>query len=333
VIFLIALVTGTASSILSKVLMDMSGTGMDGKTHTFARPLAQTLGMFLGMIAGLPMHAIVVWWKIPFPGYRHDKSSRMLGSDEENMPLVPTGNLMDNPNTVPYWMHLYLAIPALFDLLATALSMVGLRYLDVSVYQLLRGSGIIFVAVMKQSVLKDRLYRFQWVGVSWNVVAVLLVGVAALLDSTQDEKIKTSTTIIGILVMLLATFIQSLQFVFEEKVMTADENKAPPLLLFGMEGLWGTFLCCAILYPIAYWIPGDDNGSFEDPFNTWALLMNTRLLQIMFTFYVLAILAYNLFSILGKFIECGGSSVVDAVRRKTQIKRPLSPCYSNLGHE
>ena len=36
-------------------------------------------------------------------------------------------------------------------------SMMGLQYLDVSIYQMLRGSGIIFVALMKQHVLGEHL--------------------------------------------------------------------------------------------------------------------------------------------------------------------------------
>jgi hypothetical protein len=35
--------------------------------------------------------------------------------------------------------------------------MMGLQYLDVSIYQMLRGSGIIFVALMKQHVLGEHL--------------------------------------------------------------------------------------------------------------------------------------------------------------------------------
>ena len=74
----------------------------------------------------------------------------------------------------PVWMYFFLAIPSIFDLGATALCMMGLRFLDVSIYQLLRGSGIIFVALMKQHVLGDHLYKFQWLGVLWNVVSVFL---------------------------------------------------------------------------------------------------------------------------------------------------------------
>lgn len=43
--------------------------------------------------------------------------------------------------------------------------------------------------------------------------------------------------------------------VFEEKVMAVDN--APPLVVIGMEGLWGTFLTLILVYPAAYMIPGN----------------------------------------------------------------------------
>jgi drug/metabolite transporter (DMT)-like permease len=38
--------------------------------------------------------------------------------------------------------------------------MAGLQYLDASIFQMLRGSGLVFVALMKQYVLMDRLVSF-----------------------------------------------------------------------------------------------------------------------------------------------------------------------------
>ena len=29
-----------------------------------------------------------------------------------------------------------------------------------------------------------------------------------------------------------------------------------------------------------YYLPGDDHGSYEDPFNTWAMLMNSTNIQV-----------------------------------------------------
>ena len=94
--------------------------------------------------------------------------------------------------------------------------------------------------------------------------------------------------------------VQAMQFVFEEKVMTMD-IPSPPLLLIGMEGVWGTFLCLVLIYPAVYYLPGDDHGSYEDPFNTWSMIMNTPSIQAMFVLYFFVIFAYNLLAVLVTF--------------------------------
>jgi len=153
----------------------------------------------------------------------------------------------------------------------------GLQYLDVSIYQMLRGSGIIFVALMKQHVLKEHLvsplpilpshygnntnyspciqHKFHWVGVFWNVVSVVIVGSTALLVSSasagggSNDNVTASQTLFGVCLMMAGAFVQSVQFVFEEHVMKMDVP-APPLLLIGMEGFWGTLLSVCVMYPI-----------------------------------------------------------------------------------
>ena len=302
--------------------------------------------MFVGMMFGLVMHWFVLWFKIPFPGYDHDSHTNSSNKTvdtarppHEQDPLIPVIQQNSNattsksPNSVPGWMYWFLAIPSIFDLAATALCMMGLRYLDVSIYQLLRGSGIIFVALMKQHVLGDRLYLFQWLGVFWNVVAVILVGATAILNSDNDEATQNpGDALMGVTLVMLGTigwmvppyltsratlfskltlnvlfnfstgaFVQALQFVFEEKVMAADEDAVPPLLLIGMEGLWGTVLCLVVVYPLVYLLPGEDHGSYEDPFNTWAMFVNTPVIQYAFVIYFFAIFGYNLFAVLVTF--------------------------------
>jgi drug/metabolite transporter (DMT)-like permease len=176
--------------------------------------------------------------------------------------------------------------------------MMGLRYLDVSVYQLLRGSGIIFVALMKQHVFHDHMYTFQWIGVFWNVVSVLIVGYTAMLNEYGDETGNAVQAMLGVSLVIAGAFLQSLQFVFEEKAMSLDDSAAPPLLLVGMEGLWGTVLTLFVVYPLVYYIPGDDHGSYENPFNTWHMIANSTNIQWAFFVYFFAIFGYNLFAIL-----------------------------------
>lgn len=318
-IFVIAIVTGTACSICSKTMMELSGTGITGELEVFEKPIFQTFGMFVGMLFGLVMHFFVLLFKIPFPGYDHETIDQQAKvetrSPHEKDPLLATSNYakpsflngpdqqQKPPNHVPGWMYWFLIIPSIFDLGATALCMMGLRYLDVSIYQLLRGSGIIFVALMKQHVLGDRLYIFQWVGVFWNVVAVFLVGATAILNSHSEETsgLKPGDALLGVSLVMLGSFVQALQFVFEEKVMTLDDAAVPPLLLIGMEGFWGTVLCLVVVYPLVYYLPGEDHGSYEDPFNTYHMFIDSPIIQYAFIIYFFAIFGYNLFAVLVTF--------------------------------
>lgn len=48
--------------------------------------------------------------------------------------------------------------------------------------------------------------------------------------------------------------------------------KGLTLFLFDLMGLF-----------TRYYMPGDDHGSYEDPFNTWAMLMNSKNLQWAFS--------------------------------------------------
>lgn len=68
-----------------------------------------------------------------------------------------------------------------------------------------------------------------------------------------------------------------------------------------MEGVWGTLICLVILYPLAYYLPGDDNGSYEDGFNTWYMVMHSSTIQLAFVIYFFAIFGYNLFAVLVTF--------------------------------
>ena len=58
-----------------------------------------------------------------------------------------------------------------------------------------------------------------------------------------------SQTFLGVCLMMAGAFVQAVQFVFEEHVMKMDVP-APPLLLIGMEGFWGTVLGIFVMYPI-----------------------------------------------------------------------------------
>lgn len=137
-IFVAALVAGTVCSLTGKALLSMESIGMTGETEAFCYPLFQTFGMFLGMTGGLLLHILVMQYRIPFPGYTHSETGySVVATDEESASITSR-----KPVTKPLPTHMYflLIVPAVFDLVATSLATYGLRYVTVSVYQMLRGT-------------------------------------------------------------------------------------------------------------------------------------------------------------------------------------------------
>ena len=134
-LFVLAVLFGTGCSICSKIMMDLEGTNgtFDARgepvVEVFQQPLFLTFTMFLGMLFGLVLHWIVVQFRVPFPGYDFDNGDVQVdGLPTEKTPLIGDGWGDDSDASgsvhckrTPAWMYFFLAIPAVFDLGATAL--------------------------------------------------------------------------------------------------------------------------------------------------------------------------------------------------------------------
>jgi drug/metabolite transporter (DMT)-like permease len=314
-VFCAALVAGTACSLTSKVMLSLKSVGITGEVEDFSFPLFQTFGMSLGMTAGLVMHLAVGHWRIPFPGYVHPNETGQYQAIDEKGKYQP----IEKPAAIEKWMYFLLIIPALLDIIAYTLCMFGLQYVNVSIYQMLRGGAIVFVAILKHFVIGHKLPKYRWIGVMWNVVAIILVGYAALLtmgDSSiaKNNDVKYIDTIFGVMLILSGALVQSLQYAFEEKVLSMDVPIPPPLLI-GMEGLWGTIICLFVLYPCCYCLPGTDHGSLENPFNTYTMFMNSSDVRSMFAWYIVFTFSYNLFScLIVKMLSAIWATILDNFR-------------------
>jgi hypothetical protein len=379
-IFIIAVLTGTGCSVISKIMYGQKGIGIDGQLEPFTKPLFQTLAMFFAMVLGVPMHWAVNYFQIPFPGYDHRSpracdTERMIrdeltgllpnsyhhhhhhhpcliygtltdeesdhsycaDTDSENDHYDDDDEYADSNEPLPIRTYGILAILSFFDLAATALCTIGLLYLDVSVYQMLRGSCIIFVALLRNYALREPLYKFQWIGVFYNALSVVLVGAAAMMDDSDitdpDATKRSPEAFVGVLFMLAGTAVQALQFVLEEKIMVHDEIKVPPLLLFGMEGLWGFLMSVLLLLPAGYYLPGSDHGGrYENTFNTLVMLWQSPPLCVTTFFYMLSIFLYNLFAVLVTFsLSSLWHSILDNFRPLTVWMTDLFIFYVVMG--
>merc|ERR1719510_2509488 len=84
-------------------------------------------------------------------------------------------------------MYYWIMVPSLFDLVATTLAGIGLLWVDASVYQMLRGSLMIFSAMLSIFCLGKRLKPYHWWGIGLCVVAVAMVGLASVEDASSAQ--------------------------------------------------------------------------------------------------------------------------------------------------
>ena len=302
IIFVIGIVAGTLCIISSKALYEVKAVGVNGEAEPFKASVFETFIMFFGMVFALPLYLVMEGWK-RISARNNPEAQAKLAAE----PVVTTK------------MVLSLGIPAIFDLCSVLFLMAGLMHVPASMWQLLRGSSIVFVALMKQFGLNSPLSPAMWVGVMTIMVAVILVGLSAVVAPTGDSRRRqlsadasedevsaatagdTGDLLVGIGLTMMGTFMQSLQYAYEEKVMSGD-NPAPPWLLIGMEGIFGTALTVAVVYPLAGFLPGTDHGVLENFDNTLAQINDNPNILTLSAIFCLSVFVLNSFSVLVTFM-------------------------------
>lgn len=100
-----------------------------------------------------------------------------------------------------------------------------------------------------------------------------------------------------------------------------------------MEGLYGTVLGLFFLYPLCSRIPGDDDGSFEDFWNTMDMLRRTPSIQVGTAVYLTTVFGYNLFAVLVTFsLSSIWHSILDNFRPLTVWITDLAIYYTISRH-
>ena len=102
------------------------------------------------------------------------------------------------------WKNLYLWIPALCDLTGTTLMNVGLIYTSASIYQMLRGSVVLFTGTLSHFVLKTKHPLYKWAALIVVFIGVLLVGAAGIMSSSSSTVTTGSPLeIVGISIVVI----------------------------------------------------------------------------------------------------------------------------------
>ncbi|KAA6383605.1 MAG: Solute carrier family 35 member, partial [Streblomastix strix] len=293
------LIFGAANSLLSKLLYKTTSVNFYGVETPFEKPNFQNWAMFVGM-----MSVFVPEFLRRCYVRRKEKEDEPSYGEIEPLILKETngGYLNEQQPKQRDWTWLKIIVPGLCDMTATLMMNAALVNLPVSIWQMLRGSIIIFTALLTVFYRKRCLYMQQWIGVAAVVIAIVMLGIAATLTSAQEgdtsKKTPIGLVLIGCILVIFAQAIQGFQTIVEETLL--HDSTTPPMTVVGWEGFWGFMMCTFFMVPLTYFIrstPG--NGLTEDFIDTWVMLSNNYLIIIFAVGFFFSILMFNVF---GMFI-------------------------------
>ena len=279
------LIFGSLNTLTTKIQFELLSTGVDGTVKHFKKPWFGTFIMFLGMCIVLVIHFINVFM-------RQSRTAK-----EIEVHLLEGGATKPGPKKASFWeASKLIAVPAILDLVATALCFVGILYNSASVFQMLRGSMIIFSAILSGLFLNKKLHAYHWVGVALCCFAIVVVGFSNMMASSGSEAtastVPKSQVIFGMALIVIGQVIQASQVVLEEKLLRGYSIE--PFQIVGMEGVWGSLAMLCVFFPVLYMMPGSDAGSSENLFDTYTMLSNNKSLQYLVLLYVFSVFTYNM---------------------------------------
>ncbi|KAF9264855.1 hypothetical protein L218DRAFT_998335 [Marasmius fiardii PR-910] len=297
----------------------------------YEQPVWQTLQMFLGeMLCFIPV--IFSWLNS-----RRKTANVQLPADIESD--TDTQNKVDSSSApLSGWKVLLLWIPAVCDLTGTTLMNVGLLYTPVSIYQMSRGSLVLFVAFLSVTFLRRRLWLYQWTSLLIVMAGVALVGYSGSLikdavkeavnilprlfapnadlpppePNGQPEATAALIAIEGVLFILFAQVFTATQFVVEEKIL--GRYSVPPLVAVGYEGFFGA-ITILLFIPILS-IPSIASKSpFFDLRRGWDQMINTPTVLYSGCAIACSIALFNFFGLsVTRHVSATARSLADTCR-------------------
>lgn len=190
--------------------------------------------------------------------YVRSKTRKQYGSElsPEEKKAVESGHSLD-------YNHLWLSIPAYFDVLSTTLMYIGLTMVAASVFQIISCTILIWCGLFSYIYLGRRYKLEQYVGLFLLFFGVIIVAIA----TTSNSDKSSSSSLLGIILEIISMIFAGLLMVSEEKVLS--KFHAHPLQLVGMEGATGlTFYIFALV--IMYYIPCTYNAAQSIcPYGRW----------------------------------------------------------------
>jgi len=286
---------GDKQSALGSMVSPTLWTKMNGEkglTHSFDHPFFQALGMFVGEFMCMLAYA----------------ATRKVAERDPNI-QVPGGRTKG---------ALYFALPALLDITGTGTMYAGLCLSYASVFQMLRGSSVVFTCILSTVALKRVIHPHQWFAVVLIVIGICIVGWVSVSGDKSSGK-DPFTVLVGDILIVLAQVATACQMCLEEKLM--NKYPSPPLKVVGLEGFFGFIFLSIILIPMYYIRLGDCPGNgldgcpLENVPDALTQLTNNPVIILAMIGNALSIAFFNFFGIsVTQQLSAAHRMVLDSVR-------------------
>jgi len=192
---------------------------------------------------------------------------------------------------IPIKLVFMVAIPAICELTGSGLQNIALVYTPVSIFQILKGSVLIFSALFRRIFLRKKFSDSNWIGLCICVFALIPVGISHILSNRTPGRVGSAEIALGLGLVLAAQLIRGSQFVIEEYLLKPPHTLSP-LVMIGVEGFWGTLLLVSFILPLLQHIPGSDTGGvMENTLDTFEMLHSSGLILalcvgLLFAFFI-----------------------------------------------
>ena len=292
------LVTGSVNTISTKLADLQIVAGLDPKTpHAFNHPFFQACLMFLGEALCLAVYQA----KKAFCAKKRGEGAKKARKNKQR------------------WSPLIFLLPACCDMTGTSLMYVGLNLTSASVFQMLRGSVVLFTGVFSVVFLGRKLYCYHWTGMCLVLIGAAVVGVASVVFPDTNAH-AASDPLLGDILIVVAQVVTAVQMVVEEKLVNG--KGIPALQAVGWEGVFGfCLLGCGLVG--MYYAPGVQAFStgnttanhFEDTPDAAAQISNSAPLLFACLGNVLSIAFFNFLGLsVTKYMSATHRMVLDSLR-------------------
>lgn len=284
--------SGALSAVLSNVLFHFEAEGYHHIYKDFRKPWIQVWGTFLAMIF------------------------LIFGT--------PIFNKCRCKNKIPrksidgWIIFRKVSIPTIFALISTILSSIAYLYLAPSIWQMFRGSTLIFTGFTNR-IFHHKPFDIPDVfGIFLTFIGLIFVGASSVITGTFGQTLNYGSSITRELISFVLVFISqafhSIQSIIEEKIFR--DTDAIEYEVASYEGIWGLFFCTFIMMPIANIIPeSSGEGFFEQSIESIYMLFHTWKLLVIFILYIILIAVFNItFIVVTTFSTPKERNICDALR-------------------